>query len=160
MATYYSDLFPSRLSPNVPIALRKEGFRVTPRYDPTLISYTFQGDEVAGDVIRLVKLNAGDILVVKDGGVWVEVDPAATLTLDIGDLDSGATSPWVANDADRYADGINAAAVGWVSFGTAGVAYARPFRLQTDAWLTMTLATLATPAAGGIITVYAPRISA
>lgn len=160
MPTFYSDLFPSRTSDVVGLQNRKEGFRITPRYSPTFIEYTFVGDEAAGDVIRLWKGNAGDIILPKDAGVWVTVDPAATLTLDVGDLDTTSESPFVASDADRYADGINAAAVGWVSFGTAGAAYANPYRLGEDAWITCTLATLATPAAGGKLKFYIPRIAA
>lgn len=158
MPTFYSDIFPLRTSGASNLAERVEGYLLTPRYGPIFVDYTFVGDEAAGDVIRLCKLNQGDTIIAKDACVFVTVDAAGTLTLDVGDLDTGTPSPLVASDADRYADGINAAAVGLVSFGTAGVAYAAPYKVTEDCWLTCTLATLATPVAGGKLRFYVPRI--
>lgn len=149
MATFYSDIFPIRTSPVVDLGNRQEGFKITPRVSRTWITYTFVGTEEEGDIIRLFQAKAGDIIIPKYSDIYVTVDPAVTLTLDIGDTD---TTLDPSADADRYADGINAAAVGLVSFGTAGVAYANPQRLGMDAWITATLATLSTPAAGGKIT--------
>ena len=148
MATLYSDLYPVRTSPTVGVDQREEGYRITPRYQYTWIEYTFTGTEAQGDKIRLFKANAGTIIIPKYSDVYVITDPAVTLTLDVGDEDTGG-SP--ASDVDRYADGINIAAVGLVSFGTGGVAYAAPRKLTEDCYITATFATLSTPAAGGKI---------
>lgn len=151
MATFYSDLFPSRTSPDVGVAQRLEGYKTTPRYSFTNIDITFDGTEAAADVFRLWKAPAGTIIIPQFSGIWTLVDAAVTLTVDVGDLDSLTPSPLVANDADRYADGIDCGAVGYDSFGTSGVAYAAPYKLLEDAWITATLATLSTPADGGLL---------
>jgi hypothetical protein len=123
--------------------------------------YTFTGDEEALDVIQLgaSKFPKGTTVVPALSESFVETDCAVTLTLDVGDLDTAAASAvhydgtayavaHVASDADRYCDGIDAGAVGRDAFAN-GVAAAIPHALQEDAYLTCTLATLSTPAAGG-----------
>jgi hypothetical protein len=153
MATLYSDLFPTRTSDIIGLQSRQEGYKTTPRYSFTNIDYTFVGTEAADDVVRLWKFPKGTIIIPQFSGLWTLVDAATTLTVDIGDLDTLTPSPLVASDADRYADGVDCGAVGYDSFGTAGVAYAAPYKLLEDCYVTMTFATLATPVAGGLIRV-------
>jgi hypothetical protein len=151
MATKYSDLFPSKASPVVGLAQRKEGFRTTPRVSITTIEYTFDGTEVAGDVIRLWLAPQGTIILPHLSGIQVQVDAAATLTIDVGDEDT--TGVGAAADPDRYSDGVDAGAVGWKPFA-GGVAAGVFYRIngqvgQAGAYVDATLVTLATPAVGG-----------
>lgn len=108
---------------------------------------------VAGNVINLVQLPPGCIVLPELSTVLVTgAATAGALTLDVGD----------SVDPDRYADGINAAAVGSVPF-TSVVSTTVPAALKTrhkveDATriVTLTLATLTgSRSAGELIVVLA-----
>lgn len=134
--------------------------------------YEFDGTEEQGDRLILglgsgnAKFPKGTEVLAALGELFVETDCAATLTVDVGDLDSAAASAaypngtayavaHIANDADRYADGVDCGAVGRDAFAS-GVAIAIPHKLQEDAFLTATFATLSTPADGGILRIRIP----
>lgn len=134
--------------------------------------YHFTGSEAASDIIRLPfggptgKFPAGTQVHARLGELFIETDAAATLTADVGDLDSAAADAaydngdayavaHIANDADRYCDGVDIGAVGWDQFAN-GVAASVPHVLQEDAYLTLTFATLSTPSATGVLRVRIP----
>lgn len=134
------------------LADRNEGALDTGRMLVAKATYTFLGTEAALENVRLFKLAKGDTIIPQLSYIFITVDAATTLTIDIGDTDSLAPSPLVDSDADRYADGIDCGAVG-VDVFASGVAASAPYTLNEDAWITATFATLATPVAGGKMTV-------
>lgn len=109
-------------------------------------TYTMLGTEAAGDFVRICKLPPR-----------AQVDPtlssvtsegvATTLTIDVGDDDD--TGVGAVADADRYADGLDAAAAG-VDLFSANACAARltPYVTSKECWLIAELKTLATPVAG------------
>lgn len=149
MATLWSDLFPTGAQPPNGAQLPDAG-PIEAKVRCTKVRYTFTGDEAAGDVIRLFELPKGAVILPNISSQQVVVDCAGTLTIDVGDLDSTTESPLVADDADRYSDGVDCGAVGDKPFAN-GVAAAALYELGEQCWITATLATLATPAAGGIL---------
>lgn len=114
------------------------------------VRYSFKGDEVAADVIRLFRAKKGTTILPALSETQVIVDCAATLTVDVGDEDTLAPTPLIDSDADRYCDGIDCGAVGRDAFAN-GVAATALYTLQSDCWITATLATLVTPTDTGVI---------
>lgn len=149
MATLYSDLFPTGAQPPNGAQLPDAGY-IESKVHCTKVRYTFTGEEAASDVIRLFELPAGAVILPKISSQQVIVDSGGTLTLDIGDLDTLAPTPLVDSDADRYSAGVDCGAVGDKPFA-GGVAAAALYELQEQCWITATIATLSTPAVGGII---------
>lgn len=166
MATLYPIQFPATPDGTYPGTYNPQGSRTASRHLKFAEwLYEFTGSEVALDVIQLglgssnAKFPKGTEVFPQLSYFYVETDCAATLTCDCGDLDASAASyahpngdaysvAHVASDADRYADGVDCGAVG-VDVFASGVAAAVPFVLQSDSYLTVTLATLVTPAANG-----------
>lgn len=146
--TFYSDLFPAGTAPNG--AQLPDAGPIEAKVHCTKVRYTFTGTEAQGDKIRLFELPAGAVVLPTPSEVQVIVDSGGVLTLDIGDEDTLAPTPLVDSDADRYADGINAASVGRVAFAN-GVAALALYTLQEQCWITCTFATLTTPLDGGIL---------
>lgn len=148
MATLYSDLFPAGAVPNG--AQLPDAGPIEAKVHCTKVRYTFTGTEAAADVIRLFELPAGAVILPTPSEIQVIVDASGTLTLDVGDEDTLAPTPLIDSDADRYADGISASAVGRTAFAN-GVAALALYELQEQCWITATFATLSTPIDGGII---------
>lgn len=129
--------------------------------------YHFDGTEAAADTIRLPfggptgKWPKGTEVFPQLSYAYVETDAMASGTLDVGDDDGSAADAayangddydvaHIANDADRYADGLDIGAVG-VDVFAGGVAAAIPHVLQSDCYLKATFATLSTPSATGVL---------
>lgn len=147
MSRFYSDLFPSRVSPNVGLSKRLEGYKLTPRFSLTQILYTFVGDEATGDTVALWKAPKGTIILPHLSGIQMQVDAATTaLVVDVGDED--ALGVGLVVDPNRYSSGVDCAAVGYKPFA-GGVAAALWYKLESDAWITAQYTTVTAPLAGG-----------
>jgi hypothetical protein len=113
-----------------------------------LCKCTITTDETAGSTIKLVELPPGSVVLPELCQILVTDDFAdAAATIDIGD----------SGDADRYADGVDCAAVGIKYFLTPAFPAGFATRKGTDAVasatqpgnvILATIATNATPAAG------------
>lgn len=110
---------------------------------------TWDGDESASETVTLVELPEHAQVLPELSKIIVSTDCAATLTVDVGDAD----------DADRYCDGADCAAVGVIEFTSAAIPAGVTTRHDTTASdasgddtrkIIATWATLATPAAGQI----------
>jgi hypothetical protein len=106
--------------------------------------YSFVGTEAAAEKVKLFDLPAGARVVPELSRVRRRVDPATTLTVDIGTL----------ANPDLYCDGLDAGAVGTGEF-TSGLQLTAPETLTAKTTVYMTFATLATPSATGEIEILA-----
>ena len=156
MATRYSDQY-ADLTADATAETENLGPRNTPsgnrfqRHMKTArVRYTLNGDEAAGDVIRLFKLSKGCMIIPELSRLFTLLDAGASMTVDVGDEDAEAPSPWVDSDADRYADGLDAGAEG-VDVFASGAASTQRYTLASQCWITATLATLSTPSDEGVI---------
>lgn len=147
MATYYTTenqlSAASRDTLDLSIGNRIIGTKQTGVLRYAEANILFDGTEAAADVFRLFKLEAGAIVIPQLSYIYVTVDAAATLTLDVGHLDS-------TTNADEFADGVDIGATGVDVFAT-GAATTVPYTLLTNCWITATLATCSTPIAAGAI---------
>lgn len=112
--------------------------------------YTVTGDELAADIIDIIKLPQGSRVIPYLSNVTAVGAVATTLTLDIGDDILTAEDGSLLTDPDAYADGLNTAAAGNDLFtsGAQPAAQNVPRILTRDAWIQATLATLDTPVKG------------
>ncbi len=113
------------------------------------VTVEWDGDESAAEVVDLIELPEGAMVFPEHSKVIVSTDCAATLTVDVGD----------ATDPNRYADGVDAGAVGEDSFLAPAIpaAVATKYEVEKEdssgndtRLIQATWATLATPAAGVI----------
>jgi len=142
MATLYSDQRTNDVaSPPVRGEFALNGSSVRVMY----ATYTMLGTETALDVIQMVSIPKG-------ARVWREYSNlkhtacASTVTLDVGD----------GGDADRYIDGLDASGASGTTLdtfeGKVGVAVNyTPYEYTTADTIDVTLATLTTPNATGVI---------
>ena len=98
-------------------------------------TFTLVGDEIADDVIRIQRLQRGDVVDISKADIFVQ-NPGTQLIIDIGDDDPAGADP------DRYCDGLDVSAGGWFSLKQGGteVAHATvPYVVQNECWLTATV---------------------
>lgn len=97
----------------------------------------------ANDILRLVKLAPGARVIPHLSQIDSDGVGASTCTLTIGDTDTTAAGV-DATDADRYGAAIDVNAAGKDLFdgGTRGVASNASYALQSNSWITATVATL------------------
>lgn len=102
-------------------------------------SYTSIATQAANDTIKLCIIPAGCRIVPELSFIRRDGAAADALTIDVGDAD----------DADRYADGFNAAAAGSQAFTTPAVpdGAINPYTLTADTVIVAKIATITTPAA-------------
>lgn len=152
----YSDSFadlvsdPTGATLNQRVESRPTGNTFQRHMKTALVRYTSKGTEAGGDRIFLFQLKKGSTIIPQKCAARVLVDIAAALTLDVGDTDTEAPTPLIDSDADRYCDGVDIGAVGYDAFAN-GVAANALYSLRSDCWITATLATVTTPAEGGVI---------
>jgi hypothetical protein len=139
MATLYTNYAAVQLAPT-PITMLQP-LEATPTTRVVQPVYTFTGAEAAADVIRVFQVPAGSIVIPHLSNV-VSDAVATTATITVGDDGLGSTL-----DADRYSTALNVAAAGVDAF-TGGAAATVPYQSTAEGWITVTLATLATPVAG------------
>ena len=147
MATLYSAVAAKQNSPSgkAPLDARD----VLPEFIRVRYTYILTGAEVAGDIIRIVKLPAGTRIQPRNSEIYGDA-VAGTATITVGDY--SAVTGLVLDD-DRYSTALNVAATGWDVF-TGGAAEATPFETTVETWITATFATLATPVAGKKLDFY------
>ncbi len=151
MATLYTNLASQQL-PSAPGSTnRSSTLEATPKNRTLTPFYTMTGAEAASDTIRIAKVPAGVIVLptlsstaTRAGGL------ATTMTITVGDDGGGSNDGAVTLDVDRYSTALNVAAAGADAF-TGGIAAEAPFTTTAETWITATIATLATPTAGGIL---------
>lgn len=97
----------------------------------------------ANDIIRLVKLPQGARIIPGQSQIDTDGVGATTATLTIGDTDTTAAGV-DATDADRYGAALDVNAAGKDLFdgATRGVASNNSYALQSESWITATVATL------------------
>lgn len=102
--------------------------------------YTSIATQAANDTINLAIVPAGCVVIPLKSFIIRDGAAAATLTIDVGD----------SGDADRYADGFDAAAAGIGIFTTPAVpdGAINPYTLTADTVIVAKIATIGTPAAG------------
>ena len=102
-------------------------------------SYTSIATQAANDTINLAIIPAGCRVIPELSFIRRDGAAAAALTIDVGD----------AGDADRYADGFNAAAAGSQAFTTPAVpdGAINPYTLTADTVMVAKIATITTPGA-------------
>lgn len=168
MATLFPYGFTDPAGGNYPSSTPLDARKYTQR-KPRVAEYLyhFTGSEAQGDIIRLPfggptgKWPKGTVVDPNRSELFVETDCAVTLTADVGDLDTAAASAaypngdsyavaHIASDPDRYCAGVDIGAVGRDAFAS-GVAASIPHELQEDCYLTLTFATLSTPASDGVL---------
>jgi len=103
-------------------------------------SYTSIATQAANDTINLAVLPKGCIVIPSLSFIRRNGAAAATLTIDVGD----------SGDADRYCDGLDAAAAGVGAFTTPAVpdGAINPYTLTADTVIVAKIATITTPAVG------------
>tara|TARA_R110000796_G_scaffold252537_2_gene387467 strand:+ start:10896 stop:11354 length:459 start_codon:yes stop_codon:yes gene_type:complete len=116
-------------------------------------SYTLVDTESVADIIDIVKLPEGSTVIPHLSYVVLE-NPGTSLTLDIGDDD--ATT---AVDPDRYADALDVAAGGAISFGVTGVAADAPYTLQAQSTIQATVMVESTLTAGALVVFYVAYVT-
>lgn len=146
MATLYGNFAEVQNAPTPTTMLDTR--QATPTTRVIQPKYTFTGDEVATDTIRLCKLPAGCVILPYLSNV-VSDAVATTATITIGD-EAVSAKDTVTADVDRYSTALDVAAAGADAF-TGGIAATVPYALTAERWITVTLATLNTPVAGKIL---------
>ena len=103
-------------------------------------SYTSIATQAAADTINLCILPAGCRVIPELSFIRRDGAAAATLTIDVGD----------AGSADRYCNGLDAAAAGSQAFPTPAVpdGAINPYTLTADTVIVAKIATITVPAAG------------
>lgn len=168
MATLYPYGFTDPVGANYPSTTPLSAKRSTQR-ELKFADYLYQftGTEAATDIIRLPfggptgKFPKGTEVFPHLSYVFIETDALASGTVHVGDLDASAASAAYANgdaypvahiasDADRYAASLDIGALGTDVFA-GGVAAIIAHVLQEASYLTVTFATLVTPAAAGVM---------
>lgn len=141
MATVYTNRATIQ-NATTPSTLLDSGL-LTPRTHTIDATYTVTTALAANDIIRLVKLPAGSKIIPNQSFIDSDGVGATTCTLTIGDTDTTAAGV-DATDADRYgaALDVNAAGVDAFNSSTRGVASNTPYALQSESWITATVATL------------------
>lgn len=103
-----------------------------------VLSYTFDGTEVEGDVINIIQLPKGARVLERLSFVKTSGTLAAATELDVGD-DDGA-----AGDPNRYGTLLDVNAAGSVALDETP-----DYTLTEQSWVNATLTTFTTPAATG-----------
>ena len=141
MATVYTDIGAVINAPTSATIL--ETGVLTPRVEVVTAIYTVTAALAANDVIKLFKAPAGAKVIPHLSQIDSDGVGATTCTLTVGDLDVTAAGV-DASDNDRYgaALDVNAAGKDLLDSATRGVASNAPYALQSESWITATVATL------------------
>lgn len=123
------------------------------RFKMIVATYTMTGNEAANDAVYIARVPSGCLVDAELGSIAsVGGNPAATLTVSVGDLDTkGGTSSY---DPARYSAAVDCATATTTkpqafSGGTEMKTNAPPQEVVDDwVWLIGVLATCATPSAG------------
>lgn len=143
MATVYTNVATKQNAPSFASSNINEAIVLTPKTRVATATYTVTAALAANDIIRLVKLPAGSVVIPHLSQIDGDGVGATTATLTVGDTDTTAAGV-DATDADRYgaALDVNAAGKDLFDSSTRGVASNAPYALQSDSWITATVATL------------------
>lgn len=143
MATVYTDVGTKQNAPSFASSNIVESLSLTPEFNVATATYTVTTALAANDVIRIAKLPAGAQVIPHLSQIDSDGVGATTATVKIGDLDTTVAGV-DASDDDRYGAAIDVNAAGKDLFdsSTRGVASNTPYTLQSDSWITATVATL------------------
>lgn len=152
MATVYTDIGAISNAPT--LSNRYQGNKKFGDLHLVTAVYTVTAALAANDIIRIVKLPAGARIVPHLSQIDTDGVGATTATLTVGDTDAQSDGT-DATDADRYGAALDVNAAGKDLFdgATRGVASNTPYALQSESWITATVATLTgTATAGRVLT--------
>lgn len=138
--TYYTDVAGTSGQSGTLLSNRQASKVVSGVICMATATYTFTGNEVANDLIDIVKLPAGAVVLPSLSRITAVATVATTLTVSVGNTD-GTPS------ATQFSGALDVHSSEDVSL-TGGAASLVPYTLTTDSFIQAKLATASTPTAG------------
>lgn len=149
MATLYSDIADDQNNAlSNASKMQTNGALVTGNLRVYQAKYTTVGTEAANDVLYLARLNKGVYVIPSLSSIHSDGGLSGTFTANVGDWDEDGT----VLDADRFISAANLASATNVLFSESATAVATIYKTVGPTWIGLQIATLATPAASGVIT--------